>query len=128
MRVGDVGVGDGNRDGGPVSGEPAAEAVGVVAGSEIVVAGFGVAFFALEFVVLRTGIGVGQLAAVRIKVGVVADDACVRGENAGGAEQIFEVISWIVPGWNHGDALAAEENVFRGGGTGRVGFGEDVAA
>lgn len=52
LRVGEVGVGDGFWDGGPVGAQPAAEAVGVVSGAEVVVAGFGIAFFAFEFVVL----------------------------------------------------------------------------
>ena len=47
MRVGEVGVGDGDGDVGPIGAEPAAEAVGVVARSEIVVSGFGVAFLCL---------------------------------------------------------------------------------
>ncbi|HEV2194403.1 MAG TPA: hypothetical protein VGR55_02420 [Candidatus Acidoferrum sp.] len=73
LRVGEVGVGDSFGDGGPVGGEPAAEAVGVVAGAEIVVAGFGVALLALELVILRAGVGVRALAAVWVEVGVVAD-------------------------------------------------------
>jgi hypothetical protein len=39
LRVGEVCVGDGDGNFGPVGGEPAAPAVGVVAGAEIVVAG-----------------------------------------------------------------------------------------
>jgi hypothetical protein len=46
LQVGDVGVGDGDGNIGTVGAEPAAETVVVVAGSEVVVAGFGVAFFA----------------------------------------------------------------------------------
>ena len=38
LRVGEVGVGDSFGDGGPVGGEPAAKAVGVVARGEVVVA------------------------------------------------------------------------------------------
>jgi len=53
LRVGKIGIGDGDGDRGPIGAEPAAETVGVVAGAEVVVAGFGVAFFAFEFVVLR---------------------------------------------------------------------------
>jgi hypothetical protein len=45
LRIGEVGVGNGSWDGGPVGGEPASEAEGVVAGAEVVVAGFGVALF-----------------------------------------------------------------------------------
>ena len=48
LRVGEVGVGDGYGDIRPVGAEPASEAVGVVASAEVVVAGFGVAFFAFE--------------------------------------------------------------------------------
>jgi hypothetical protein len=77
--VGEVGAGDGVGDGGPVGGEPAAEAVGVVAGAEVVVASFGVAFFAFEFVILRAGIDVGSaFAAEGVKIGVVADGAGPR--------------------------------------------------
>jgi hypothetical protein len=46
--VGEVGVGDGRGNSGPVGAEPAAEAVGVVAGAEVVVAGFGVTLLALQ--------------------------------------------------------------------------------
>jgi len=46
LRVAEVGVGDGNGYVGPVGAEPAAEAVGVVARAEVVVAGFGVALLA----------------------------------------------------------------------------------
>lgn len=83
LRVGEIGVRDRDGDGGPVGAEPTAEAVGVVAGAEIVVAGFGVALFALELVVLRAGVGVGALAAVGIEVGIVADDASVGGDDSG---------------------------------------------
>src|SRR5690349_20315447 len=77
LRVGEVGVRDGNGDGGPVGAEPAAEAVGVVTGAEVVVASFGVALFTLEFVVLRAGVGVRALAAVGVIVSIVADDTAV---------------------------------------------------
>ncbi len=46
--VGEIGVRDGNGNGGPVGAEPAAEAIGVVTRTEVVVAGFRVALFALE--------------------------------------------------------------------------------
>src|SRR5208337_4023770 len=46
LRVGEVGVGDGSGNVRPIGAEPAAEAVGVIARAEVVVAGFGVAFFA----------------------------------------------------------------------------------
>jgi len=77
LRVGEVGVGDRSGDGRPIGAEPAAEAVGVIAGTELVVTGFRVALFALEFIVLRAGVGVGALAAVGVKVSVVANDARV---------------------------------------------------
>src|SRR2546427_12370985 len=66
LRVGEVGVGDGNRNGRPIGAQPAAETVGVIAGAEVVVAGFGVEFLAFEFVVLSAGVGVGTLTAVEI--------------------------------------------------------------
>ena len=75
LRVGEIRIGHRNWDGGPVGGEPAAEAVGVVASAEVVVAGFGVAFLAFKLViVLRASVGVGAFAAVWIKIRVVADD------------------------------------------------------
>jgi len=87
LRVGEVGIGDRNGDVGPISAEPAAEAVGIIAGAEVVVAGFGVAFLAFELVViLCTGICVRALAAEGIEVRVVADRAGVVGDDAGGAE------------------------------------------
>ena len=51
------------------SGEPAAEAGGVVAGAEIVVVGIGVALLAFEFVVWGTAYGYVALAAVGVEVG-----------------------------------------------------------
>src|SRR5438128_2077316 len=129
LRVGEVGVGDGSGDGGPIGGEPAAEAVGVVAGAEVVVAGFGVALLAFEFVVLRAGVGVGRaLAAERIEIGVVADNASVRGNDAGSAEEVFDVVDGVARGGNLRDALPPEEDVFGGGVARGVGFGEDFAA
>jgi len=68
---------------------------GIVAGAEVVVAGFGVAFLAFEFVVLRAGIGVGALTAVRIEIGIVADDSGVGGGDAGSAEKVFDVVDGI---------------------------------
>ena len=53
----------GLRERRPVWGHEAAHAGGMVAGTEVVVAGFGVALFAFEFVVLRAGVGVRALAA-----------------------------------------------------------------
>ena len=95
MRVGEVGVGNGSGDGGPVGGEPAAETVGVVAGAEVVVASFGVALFALEFVVLGAGVGVGALAPEGVEIRVVAEDARVGRNGAGGAQQILDIINRI---------------------------------
>ena len=100
MRVGEIGVGYGSGDAGPVGGEPAAEAVGVVAGAEVVVAGFGVAFLAFELVGVGGGavVGVGALAAVGIEVGVVAERAGVRGDDARGTEEVFGVVFGIAAG------------------------------
>jgi len=57
LGIGQVGVGNGRGNGRPVGGEPAAEAGSVVAGAEIVVAGFGVALLAVEFVGCCAGAG-----------------------------------------------------------------------
>lgn len=91
LGVGEIRVGDGRGDGGPIGAEPASEAVGVVASAEIVVAGFGVAFLALEFVFLRAGIGVGAFAALGIEVRVVTESAVTPGHDARGAEHVFDV-------------------------------------
>ena len=80
------------RGAGPVGAEPAGETVGVVASAEVVVAGFGVTFFAFELVVLRAGVGVGALAAKGIEVGVVAHDAGTCGDDARSAEEVFDVV------------------------------------
>jgi len=86
LRVGEVGVEDGDGNARPVGAEPASEAVGIVARAEVVVAGFGVALLALEFViVLGASVGVGSLAAVRVKIRIVTEDASVGGDDAGGA-------------------------------------------
>jgi len=81
--VGEVGIGDRDGDGRPIGGEPAAEAVGVVARTEVVVARFTVAFFAFEFVVLRATVGVRAFAAVWVEVRVVAECAAGCGDEAG---------------------------------------------
>ena len=138
LRVGEVGVGDGNGDAGPVGGEPAAEAAGVVAGAEVVVAGFGVALFAFELVGVGGGavVGVGVLAAPStalragsgIEVGVVAEGAVVLRHHARGAEKVFGVEFGIAASGKHGDALAAEENVFVERCSGGASFGKDFAA
>jgi len=70
LRVGEVGVGHGHGDGGPVGGEPAAKTVGVVARAEVVVAGFGVAFLTVELVALRASVGEGVFAAEGIEIGI----------------------------------------------------------
>src|SRR5712692_11686283 len=129
LRVNKVGVRNRSGDGGPVGAEPAAETVGIVARAEVVIAGLGVALLALEFViVLRASVGVGALAPIRIKIGVVADDAGVGGEDAGSAEQIFDIINRIAADGEHGNALAAEEDVFVDRVPASISFGEDVAA
>ena len=128
LRVGEVGVRDGNRDGGPVGTEPTAKTAGVIAGAEVVVAGFGVALLALEFVVLRACVGDGPLAAVGIEIRVVANDAVILRHDARTAEHIFYIVERVAARGQHGDALAAEEDVFRRGVAGAVGFGEDVPA
>ena len=71
LRIGQVGVGHGSGDRGPVGGEPAAEARRVVASAEVVVAGFGVAFLAFEFVILRARVRNDVLTAKGIEVGAV---------------------------------------------------------
>jgi hypothetical protein len=81
LGVGEVGVRDGHGNRGPIGAEPAAEAVGVVACTEVVVACFGVTLLAFELVVLRAGVGVRTFAAVGIKIGVVADDTVARGDD-----------------------------------------------
>lgn len=54
----------------------------------------------------------------------LADDAGVGGDDARRAEKVFEVIDRSAGGGKHGDALAAEEDVFGGGVAGGVGFVE----
>ncbi len=66
LRVGEIGVRDGNGDVGPIGAEPAAEAVGIVAGAEVIVAGFRVALLALEFVDIAGGGEIGAFAAVAV--------------------------------------------------------------
>src|SRR5579871_6862640 len=128
LRIGEVGVGHGRGNRGPVGGEPATKAVGVVASTEVVVAGFGVALFAFKFVVLRAGVGVGAFAAVGVEVGVIARYTGVAGEDARSAEHVFNIIERAAAGGKHGDALASEENILGGGVARSIGFGQDVAA
>ncbi len=100
MRVGEVGIGDGNGGTGPIGGEPAAEAAGVVACPEVIVAGFGVALLAFEFVSGGRGaiVGVSVLAAVGVEVGVVADGAVVLGDDMRRAEEVFGIVFGIATG------------------------------
>ena len=117
-RVREIGVGDGSGDRRPVCREPAAEAVRVVAGAEVVVAGFGVALLALELVIVGRGaiVGVGgALAAVRVEIRVVTNNSSVGGNHARGAEHVFNIVNRVPARRKHGDALAAEENVLGGG-------------
>jgi len=65
LRIGEVGVGDGSGYGGPVGGEPAAEAVGVVASAEVLVAGFGIAHLAFELEYCAVG---PSIAAVTLEI------------------------------------------------------------
>src|SRR6266478_4197399 len=128
LRVGEVGIGDRCWDGGPIRAQPSTEAVGVVARAEVVVAGFGVALLAFEFVILRAGVGVGAFAAVRIEIRIVTDHTRCVGDYARGAEEVFDVVDGIAASGKHGDTLAAEENVFGGGVAADLGFGKDFAA
>jgi hypothetical protein len=129
LRVREIRVRDWRGDGGPIGRSPAAEGRGVVAGAEVVVAGFGVAFFAFEFIRRRASIGVCTLSAEGIEVSVVTESAG-RGENlARGAEEIFAVIIDAVAADNAmGDALATEVNVLVGEIAGGIGFVEDFCA
>jgi hypothetical protein len=59
LGVGEVGVGNGDWDGGPVGAEPAAKAVGVVASAEVVVARFGVSFLPSSLVCRKLSLAGG---------------------------------------------------------------------
>ena len=115
MRIGEIGIRHGRGDGGPGGRSPAAEGWGIVAGAEVVVTGFAVAYFAFEFIRRRTGSGVRALSAEGVEVSVVTESTG-RGENlARGAEEIFAVIIDSVAADDAmGDALAAEINVLVG--------------
>src|SRR5438874_1713160 len=91
-----------------------AEAVGIVASAEVVVARFCVALFAFKFVLVQcAGIGVRRaLDTEGIEIGIVAEYACASGQRTGSAEKIFDIVSGIAAVGDHGNALAAEENVF----------------
>src|SRR6185437_13703171 len=96
LRIGEVGVGHGSGDGGPIRGEPAAEARRVVASAEVVVARLGVALLALEFVVLRARVRNDALTAKGIEVGVVARSCrSVLHDGTRTAEHIFDVVIHI---------------------------------
>ena len=127
MRVGEVGVGDGNGDVGPIGAEPAAEAVGIVARAEIVVAGFRVALLALEFVDVARGGEIGAFAAVGVEVRVVQDDAGGVRDDARGAERILDIKLRGAAGGEQSNAFAAEKDVFVGIVARTVGFGQDFA-
>jgi hypothetical protein len=90
----------------------AAEGGGVVAGAEVVEAGFGVAFFGGEFVVLGAGVGDGAFATEGIEVRIVARRAGSSGDDASGAEMVGKVVVDGVGEVAACDALAAEENIF----------------
>ena len=77
---------------------------------------------------MRTSIGVSALAAVGIKVRVVADDAECVGDYTGGAEEVFDVVDRTATGGKHSEALATEENVIGCSVAAAVCFGEDVAS
>jgi hypothetical protein len=129
LRIGEIGIRDGRGDGAPIGRSPAAEGWGIVAGAEVVVTGFAVAYFAFEFIRRRTSGGVRALSAEGLEVSVVTESTG-RGENlARGAEEIFAVIIDSVAADDAmGDALAAEINVLVGEIAGGIGFVEDFGA
>src|SRR5208282_4209570 len=107
---------------------PAAEAPGVVARAEVVVARFRVALFAFEFVVVlrRAGIRVGRdFTAERREIAVITHHAVVLRHDARRAQEVFDVEEGIRSGGEHGHAFAAEEDIFGRGVVRAVGFGEN---
>jgi len=96
LRVGEVGVGDRSGDGGPVGGEPAAEAVGVVASAEVVVEGFGVALLALEFVVVSCWAIVGVCRAFDAE-GIFSDLFMISAETGDGVEDLARTLAGRMP-------------------------------
>ncbi|MGB9464431.1 MAG: hypothetical protein WBR10_04915, partial [Candidatus Acidiferrum sp.] len=95
-----------------------------------VVAGFGVALFAFEFVGVarRAVVGVGVLAAVGIEVSIVADGAVVLRDDARGTKKVFGGVLGIAASGKDRDAFAREENVLVEGVAGSISFGEDFTA
>jgi hypothetical protein len=63
----------------------------VVPRIEVIIAGFGIAFFAGQFVILRAVVGDGAFAAEGVEVGVVAEGARRVGDDAGGAEMVRQI-------------------------------------
>ena len=122
-----VGVGDWGGDGGPVGGEEAAHGGGIVAGAEVVEIGFGVAFFAGEFVGGEIGGGADGVVLLAEGIqGVAIDDGSGdAGENGGGSEIVVmdEVGGGVLV---LGDELAAGVDVAPDP-HGAVIFGDDVA-
>src|SRR5579859_1837801 len=130
FRVGEVGVGDGNRDGRPVRAQPSSKTVRIVPRSKIIISRLCIPFFAFEFVSVarRASVGVGMLAAVGIEVGVVAEGAVVLRHHARGAEEVFGVEFGIAASGKQGNSFSREEDVLVQRRSGSVGFGEDFAA
>jgi len=121
LRVDEIGVGDWNGDVGPIRGEPAAEAVGVVAGAEVVVASFGVAFLAFELIrVLRASVGNRPFCAKGRKVGIVTECPSGLHYHPRAAQEIFRVVERAASSGNQRNPAASEEDVVVDGATYRV--------
>ena len=86
----------------------------IVPRAEVIQAGFGVAFFAGEFVGITAGGEYRSLAAKRVKVRVVKWRDCSGGvgHDACGAEMIGEIVVHITRGIAPGDTLSVEEYIF----------------
>src|SRR2546430_17096772 len=87
--VAELGVGNSGGGGGPVGDGEASEEGRVVAGAELVEAGFAVAFFAGEFVVVAdAAVAEHALAAKGIVIGLffAGDEAGVAGAGAHGSQ------------------------------------------
>ena len=127
LRISEFGVGDWGGDGGPVGGEEAAHRGGIVAGAEVVEIGFGVAFFAGEFVGGEIGGGADGVVLLAEGIqGVAIDDgSCDAGENGGGSEIVVmdEIGGGVLV---LGDKLAAGVDVAPDP-HGAIIFGDDVA-
>jgi len=76
----------------PIGTGPAPELVGVIPCAEVIEAGFGVAFFAGELVVVRIAVGELQFAAPGIIIRLGFDVAGGIGDYRGGLEIVREVI------------------------------------